>query len=334
MADKGVPGAVIDGRTVDLSGIDAETFQTFMTAFAEKYRTLLSDAESYSSPTWMTSKQKLEEFNRLLSGEQAKSDMLKVMLADLGIGLDRNLVEKVVNAGRGRQPMKAYDLPREKVLPVSDESAERWNADLREKMSKRLHLDLSEPEQLDRLQVMENCNGEWKLTPLFDVQKHATPQARYNRFRTLVNEGKEIYAYGAGELLPRKLELNKETLETAVSGQISAMAPAEPERLGRFKRFLNTISFGLIYKQTMKDYEKAKKAYQPERQKHAALEAKRQERAAGPARRGAEPVQFGQHHGSAKRYGCRSEKSEQQPQAEAHKERTGQVMRWTVGALL
>ena len=198
--------------------------------------------------------------------------------------MDRHLVEKVVNAGRGRQPMKAYGLPREKVQPVSDESAERWNADLTEKLSKQLHLDLSKPEQLDRLQVMENCNGEWKLTPLFDAQKHATPQTRYDRFRTLVNEGKDIYAYGAGELLPRKLELNKETLETAVSGQISAMAPAEPERPGRFKRFLNTISFGLIYKQTMKDYEKAKKAYEPERQKHAALETKRQERAAGPAR--------------------------------------------------
>lgn len=285
MADKGVPGAVIDGRTVDLSGINPETFQEFMTAFTEKYRTLLSDAESYSGPTWMSSRKKLEEFNRLLSGEQAEPDILKMMLADLGIGLNRKLVEKVVDAGRSRQPMKAYDLPREKVQPVSDESVERWNEDLTEKLSKRLHLDLSKPEQLGRLQVMENCNGEWKLTSLFDAQKHATPQARYNRFRTLVNEGKDIYAYGAGELLPRKLELNKETLETTVSGQVSAMAPAEPERPKGFKRFLNTISFGLIYKQTMKDYEKAKKAYGPERQKHAALEAKRQERAAGPAQR-------------------------------------------------
>ena len=132
--------------------------------------------------------------------------------------------------------------------------------------------------------MMENCNGEWKLTPLFDAQKHATPQARYDRFRTLVNKGKEIYAYGAGELLSRKLELNKETLETAVSGQISAMAPAEPERPNGFKRFLNTISFGLIYRQTMKDYEKAKQAHGLEQQKHVALENKRQERAAGLAR--------------------------------------------------
>lgn len=283
MADKGVPGAVIDGRTVDLSGIDAETFQTFMTAFTEKYRALLSDAESYSGPTWMASKQKLEEFNRLLSGEQAEPLKLKVMLAGLGIGLNRNLVEKVVNAGRGRQPMKAYDLPREKVQPISDESAERWNANLADKLSKQLYLDLSKPEQLDRLQVMENCNGEWKLTPLFDARKHATSQARYNRFRTLINEGKEIYAYGAGELLPRKLELNKETLETTVSGQISVMAPAVPEKPKGYKRFLNTISFGLIYKQTMKNYEKAKQAYGLERQKHTALENKRQERAAGPA---------------------------------------------------
>lgn len=284
MADKGVPGAVIDGRTVDLSGIDPATFQQFMAAFTEKYRALLSDAESYSGPTWMTSKQKLEEFNRLLSGEQAEPLKLKVMLAGLGIGLDRNLVEKVVNAGRGRQPMKAYDLPREKVQPISDDSAERWNADLTDKLSDQLHLDLSKPEQLDRLQVMENCNGEWKLTPLFDAQKHATPQARYNRFRTLVNEGKEIYAYGAGELLPRKLELNKETLGTTVSDQISVMAPAVPEKPKGYKRFLHTISFGLIYKQTIKNYEKAKQAYEPQFQKHAALEAKRQERAAGPAR--------------------------------------------------
>ena len=283
MADKGVPGAVIDGRTVDLSGIDPATFQQFMAAFTEKYRALLSDAESYSGPTWMTSKQKLEEFNRLLSGEQAEPLKLKVMLAGLGIGLDRNLVERVVNAGRNRQPMKAYDLPREKVQPVSDESAERWNADLTEKLSNQLYLDLSKPEELDRLQVMEDCGGEWKLRPLFDAQKHDTPQARYNRFRTLVNEGKEIYAYGAGELLPRKLELNKETLETAVSGQISVMAPAVPEKPKGYKRFLNTISFGLLCGQAMKDYERAKQAYELERQKHAALETRRQERAAGPA---------------------------------------------------
>ena len=150
-------------------------------------------------------------------------------------------------------------------------------------MSNQLYLDLSKPEELDRLQVMEDCGGEWKLRPLFDAQKHDTPQARYNRFRTLVNEGKEIYAYGAGELLPRKLELNKETLETAVSGQISVMAPAVPEKPKGYKRFLNTISFGLLCGQAMKDYENAKKAYEPERQKYAALETKRQERAAGPA---------------------------------------------------
>ena len=40
-----------------------------------------------------------------------------------------------MNAGRGRQPMKAYDLPREKVQPISDESAERWNANLADKLS-------------------------------------------------------------------------------------------------------------------------------------------------------------------------------------------------------
>lgn len=68
-----------------------------------------------------------------------------------------------------------------------------------------------------------------------------------------------------------------------MSGQISVMAPAEPERPGGFKQFLNTISFGLLYGQAMKDYENAKKAYDLERQKYAAMETKRQERAADPA---------------------------------------------------
>ena len=70
--------------------------------------------------------------------------------------------------------MKAYDLPEEKVQPISDDRAKNWNNQLAERLSD-LNLDLSKPEQLDRLQVMENCGGEWKLTPLFDAQKHATP---------------------------------------------------------------------------------------------------------------------------------------------------------------
>ena len=325
MADKGVPGAVIDGRTVDLSGIDPATFQQFMAAFTEKYRALLSDAESYSGPTWMASRQKLEEFNRLLSGEQAESLKLKLILAGLGIGLDRNLVERVVNAGRGRQPMKAYDLGIEKVQPVSDESAERWNEDLTEKLSNQLHLDLSKPEQMDRLQVMENCGGEWKLRPLFDAQKHATPQARYNRFRTLVNEGKEIYAYGAGELLPRKLELNKETLETAVSGQISVMAPVVPEKPKGYKRFLHTISFGLIYKQTMKNYEKAKQAYGLERQKHTALENKRQERTAGPALQEVQSLREATASGERSRSKSVSIPSPQKDMAAAQRSRSNSI---------
>ena len=172
LADKGVPGAVIDGRNVDLSGIDAATFQKFMASFTEKYRALVSGAENYAESGREEAKEKLEKLNHLLSGRQASPEKLKEALK--GIGMDADTVEKTADAGRSRRPMKAYDLPEEKVQPISDDRAKNWNNQLAERLSD-LNLDLSKPEQLDRLQVMENCGGEWKLTPLFDAQKHATP---------------------------------------------------------------------------------------------------------------------------------------------------------------
>lgn len=254
MADKGAPGASEDGRSVDLSGMDINRFCQVMNTFDAHYRKLIAQA---STPDGA---QRIEEFNRKLCGSYMDSNTLCQTLQSMGLSTEQ--AQQTVNASR-RPPVQAYDLPSHKVTPVSEQRMVSWDTKLRQKLNDALNLDLSDPTHTQqRLAVMENCAGTWKMVPLFDPKLHATPQARYERFCSLNNQGREIYAYGLGEQMPRRLSFapDRDT-DVSVSEQHNAIPPARPQKPGFLKRQLNKLTFGWAFRKEMDRYQQQKDVY-------------------------------------------------------------------------
>lgn len=267
MADKGAPGAVEDGRAIDLSGMDPDGFCRVMNAFDAHYRKLMEGAGTPEGAA------RLAEFNHKLCGGCMDRQDLTETLESMRLSPEET--QQTVDRAR-RAPVNAYDLPSRKVRPIGERQAPQWEQSLSQKLRDDLHLDMSNPQQAaQRLLVMENCAGKWKMVPLFDPQLHNTSAARYERFQSLINEGREIYAYGLGEQLPRRLMPTPGRADSVtVSEQVSAIAPPAPKKPGFFKKMFNKATFGWAFKADMERYEREKNLSA----KHQTVEGRRAQR--------------------------------------------------------
>lgn len=263
MADKFGQGIKTDGRTVDLSGLDSETFTQIMEQFDKCYREMQGQNSS---------KEKLAKFNALLSGNKMSVDQLKNSLIE--IGMDKYLVERSVVRARkgleGRNPVKEESIP----VP-NNKDMEEWAKSFSDVM-KKANINLSTGRGLDRIKVAVKQDGKIVLNNLFDVKKQRDMVKCYQKLKASFDSNFSVYLYDAGKTYPKELKLNGLEVTTMdVKKNDYLIAPKKPNIL---KSIINKITFGRVFEDDFSKYEFEKEVYNQKLEKNNALNSYEKER--------------------------------------------------------
>lgn len=257
MADKFGQGIKTDGRTVDLSGLDSESFTQMMEEFDKCYREMQKQGNS----------SKMHNFNALLSGNKMSVDQLKGAL--LGIGFDKSLIEKNIVKARsgliGRNPVKEGD-----VLVPNKQDLEKWAKSFTNEL-KNANINLSTGKGFDRIKVVEKQNGKIVLNNLFDSKKHTDLTKCYQRLKAALDSNFSIYLYGSGKTYPKEIKQNGMEISCVEVAKISDIN--KPKKPNFVKSILNKITFGRAYKDEFSKYQFEEENYKNKCEENEILNA-------------------------------------------------------------
>lgn len=232
LADKFGPGAKTNGKTVDLSGLDSEKLALALKEFEKNYIALQSSQNT----------KKLNQVNEMLSGKRLTGAKLLFMMTNL-LGVSKDFAgEIVVDARKGL-----------------DARVQRETSNLSKQFKNVLGADLSSKTITESVKVIQKTKGgECTLTNLFS--QNDTLEQRFSKFRQAVQNKEQLYFVSKSNVNPTKIDIrNKDISLGEKVEKVNIATPKEPNRL---KKALYSLSRGLLFSSTMKDYEKQKESYE------------------------------------------------------------------------
>lgn len=224
LADKFGPGAKTNGKTVDLSGLDSEKLALALKEFEKGYIAL----QNSQNPN------KLNQVNEMLSGKRmTETKLLDMMTGMLGISKDF-AVEIVAGARKGL-----------------DAAVEREVNDLSNQFKNVLGMDLM-TKTTESIKVMQKTeNNKWVLKNLFS--QNDTPQQRFSKFWQSVQKGEQLYLISNSKVNPTTININQKKISLGES--VDKMNFATPKEPSGLKKALHSLSRGLLFSSTIKQYE-------------------------------------------------------------------------------
>ena len=229
LADKFGPGAKINGKTVDLSGLEPGQLAAVLSSFEREYKYL----QKYNP-------EKLNKVNEMLSGKRLSEKELTFLMTDALI-MQPDAAERIVSDAR-------------KGLEAS---IQRETNNLAIKFKNVLGLDFKNATTAESIKVMKKTqDGKWTLTNLFSQED--TPEQRFSKFSQSAQKGEQLYLISNSKVNPTKINVNQQRISLGESVEkFDTATPKEPSGL---KRALHSITRGLLFSSAMKQYQAQKEA--------------------------------------------------------------------------
>lgn len=245
LADKGLIGKKTDGRTVDLSGLTPENFEKIMREFDRVYSSLQADKDT----------KKLEKLNSLLTGKRLDEKNLIQNLSELNFNKDI-LENTILPARLGYQAR--INISEDKIITPNQSELTEWKKSL-DNFAQELKVDLNNPQDLKKIFAITKDGGDMVAKPLFDTS-HDSPKDYYKRMQAVTLNGGRIFAFRNGESNAQRVvfENNKFRL---VDEKPNVQEPTKPSLS---KRILNTLTFGIAYKNEIEKYQRELKEFNNE----------------------------------------------------------------------
>lgn len=238
LADKSVVGKKIDGRNVDLSGLDANKFITLMNEFDRVYSGLQQKALGGDTT--------IKKFNEMICGKRLDTKELIQTLEDFGF--DKNILSDTIIPARegytARQVVKE-----DKIIVPNENELKTWKANF-DNIGGGLKIDANNINDRKRLYAIEKVDGKWQTKPLFD-EKHNNAKDFYKRMKSISLSGGKIIAFGLGDKNAKEIELSGDKLSLKTAKEENLQRPQKPSGA---KRFMNAITFGRAYKSDIANY--------------------------------------------------------------------------------
>ena len=227
LADKFGPGAKTNGKTVDLSGLEPGQLAAVLSSFEREYKYL----QKYNP-------EKLNKVNEMLSGKRLSEKELTFLMTDALI-MQPDAAERIVSDAR-------------KGLEAS---VQRETNNLAIKFKNVLGLDLNKATTAESIKVMQKTqDNKWILTNLFSQED--TPEQRFSKFAQSAQKGEQLYLISNSKVNPTKININQQKISLGESVErFESATPKEPSGL---KRALHSITRGLLFSSTIKQYEEQK----------------------------------------------------------------------------
>ncbi len=230
LADKFGPGAKTNGKTVDLSGLDSKQLALALKEFEKGYTNL----QNSQNPN------KLNQVNEMLSGKRmSEKDLLVMMTGALGISKDF-ASEIVLDARKGLNARVQKEVN-----------------NLSNQFKKTLGLDLSSKATTESIKVMQKSqDGKWVLKNLFT--QNDTVEQRFSKFCQSVQNGEQLYLVSKLKVNPTKINISDKNISLGdVVERFDSATPKEPSKI---QKALHSLTRGLLFGSTIKQYEAQKEA--------------------------------------------------------------------------
>lgn len=235
LADKNLVGKKTDGRTIDLSGLNPEKFEKIMKEFDRVYSNLQKNENT----------KELEKLNSLLSGKRLDEKTLIQNLTELSFNKDV-LEDTILPARLGFQAR--INISEDKIVTPNQSELTNWKTKL-DAFSKDLKIDLNNTKDLKKLFAVEKVDGKMVAKPLFN-EKQDTAKDYYKRMKAVTLNGGKIFAFRNGESKAQRVLFENGDFKL-VDAKTNLVEPTKPS-LG--KRFINTITFGVAFKNEISKY--------------------------------------------------------------------------------
>lgn len=231
LADKFGPGNKIGGKTVDLSGLDSKQLAAVLKAFEESYVALQK-----------TNPNTLNKVNGMLAGKRLSENKLIYLMTEI-LDMKQDFIKNFVTDAR-------------KGL---DACVKRETNSLSRQFENVFGSDISSKAITESVKVMQkNEDNKWILTNLFT--QNDAPEQRFSKFWQSVQRGNQLYLTSNSKLNLTKIDVTNKNISLGENvGKINMTIPKEPSRL---KKALHSISRGLLFSSTMKQYELQKEAFE------------------------------------------------------------------------
>lgn len=247
LGDKNLVGKKTDGRTIDLSGLSPEKFEKIMNEFDRVYSNLQNEKDS----------KQLEKLNSLLTGKRLDEKNLIQNLTQLSFNKDI-LEDTILPARLGFQAR--INISEKQIPALAQSELSGWKEQI-EKITSELKIDLNNSCDLKRLFAVEKVNGKFTAKSLFD-EKHDNARDYYKRIKGVTLNGGRIFAFKNGESEAKEVTFeNGEFKLNKAKNELTQ--PVKPS-LG--KRVLNTITFGIAFKNEISIYNSELKNFEQEKQ--------------------------------------------------------------------
>lgn len=235
LADKFGPGEKTNGKTVDLSGLDSKKLALALKKFEEGYIALQNSQNTND----------LNQVNEMLSGKRMSETKLLDMMTGL-LGMSKDFAsEIVVDARKGL-----------------DACIQREVNNLSNQFKNVLELDLNSKKATEHVKVLTKTKDDkWVLTNLFS--QNDTLEQRFSKFWQSVQKGEQMYLTSNTKVNPTKIDIiNRNIFLGENVEKINMETPKEPNG---FKKALHSLSRGLLFSSTMKQYEAQKETIEKQK---------------------------------------------------------------------
>lgn len=228
LADKFGLGAKINGKTVDLSGLDSEKLALILKEFEKGY----IDLQNANNTN------KLNQVNEMLSGKRMSETNLLVMMTGL-LGISKDFAGEIVTDAR-------------KGLSAR---VQKEANDLSNQFKNISGLNLCSREATESIKVMQKTeDNKWVLTNLFS--ENDTLEQRFGKFWQSAQRGEQMYLTSMTMTNPTKIDIRNKTLSLGENVEkTNLISPKEPSGL---QKALYSLSRGLLFNSTIKQYEAQK----------------------------------------------------------------------------
>ena len=224
LSDKFGPGDKTNGKTVDLSGLEADRLATAIKEFEKGYVKLQS-----------TNPEKLSKINELLAGKRlSKTELFTIMTGELG--MQRDFAASVVEDAR-----------KGLVARVDKETANLLN-----QFKDVFGVDINNKMSADVIKVMrKDENNKWQMSNLFSSTD--TLEQKFSKFWKSVQAGEQVYLTSKTKPSPVKINVNNRELTAGEGvGKSDMIPPKEPSGI---RKTLHKLTNGLLFASSIKQYE-------------------------------------------------------------------------------
>ena len=243
LSDKFGPGDKTDGKTVDLSGLDASKLASVLKEFENGYMALQNSSNSKA----------LNQVNELLSGKRMQEAELVSLMTNT-LGMKKDFVMEVV--GDARKGLEGR--------------VQREKENLSKQFKNVLGVDLNTSATAESVKVMQkNANGKWELSNLFSAND--TPDQRFSKFKQAVHNGGELYLSSNTNKSPTKINVQNNSL--SIGENVEKLNLADPIEPSGFKKTLHNLTRGLLFSSAIKQYEQNKQNFEKQQELNAMVEA-------------------------------------------------------------